>query len=503
MAILSVKLAYEIKTYLDKLARPVMLVASLDSSQASADYLTLLKELGSLSNKIIVHTDGENFRKPSVQIQTTDHNINIHFSCIPLGHELSSFILAILQVGGVSSPKIEKSFQEEISKINEPLKFETYVSLTCQICPEVVQALNTLAILNQNVEHTIIDGGLFNREISTRKIMAVPMVFLNGEYFAQGRISLANILARLNEHLIEKMTRQANNKPVFDVLIIGGNPAAAIVAVKAASRGYKTGIVSEQFNPLIFNKNTIAPLIHHENTANLTIVDLMRFQSDTLPYDNIDIINLQRVQELIPSTESKKRLHTVKCVSGAVLQARIVVISTGLKWKNMGIPGEKKYYLKGVAHDPLCDGPLFKGQRVAVLGGGLMGIEAAKILAKMAKQVFLLETNANLSAGEEAIQSLSSFSNISILTNAEVMEITGDGKKANGLDYINRNNNQIAHLAVECIFIQIGLAPDTSWLKGTVNLDQNGAVLVNTKGRTNIPGIYAVGNIVHIEKNKS
>ncbi len=500
MAILSVKLASEIKYYLDKLVRPVVLVAALDDSQASSDYLMLLKELGSLSRKIIIRTDGENTRKPSVQIRTEDRKINIHFSCIPLGHELSSFILAILQAGGASTPKIEKSFYDEIIKINEPLKFETYVSLTCQICPEVVQALNTLAILNPNVEHTVIDGGLFNHEISMRKIMAVPVVLLNGEYFAQGRISLANILARLNEHLIEKMTQQANNKPVFDFLIIGGNPAAAIVAVKAASRGYKTGIVSEQFNPLIFNKNTIAPLIHHENTANLTISNLMGFQSDTLPYENIDIINLQRVKELIPSTEPRKRLHTVKCASGAVLQSRIVVISTGLKWRNMGIPGEKKYYLKGVAHDPLCDGPLFKGKRVAVLGGGMAGIEAAKILAKMVQKVFLLEMNNHLDADQEAICSLDSFNNITILTDSEIMEITGDGKKANGLDYINRKNNQLIHLPVECVFIQIGLTPDTSWLKGTVNLNQNGEVVVNAKGRTNIPGIYAVGNIVKTEK---
>ncbi len=481
MAILSVKLASEIKNYLDRLIRPVMLVASLDDSQASVDYLQLIKELDSLSNKIIVCTDGENIRKPSVQIKTTDKKINIHFSCIPLGHELSSFILAILQVGGASSLKIEKSFYDEIVKINEPLKFETYVSLTCQICPEVVQALNTLAILNQNVEHTVIDGGLFHHEISTRKIMAVPIVFLNGELFTQGRISIENILAHLNDRLIEKLTKQANNKPIFDVLIIGGNPAAAIVAVKAASRGYKTGIVSEQFNPLIFNKNTIAPLIHHENTANLTIVDLMRFQSDTLPYENIDIINLQRVQELIPSTEPRKRLHTVKCTSGAILQARIVVISTGLRWRNIGIPGEKKYYLKGVAHDPLCDGPLFKGKRVAVLGGGLMGIEAAKILAKMAQKVFLLEMNPCLDADHDMIHSLLSFDNINVLTSSEVMEITGDGKKVNGLDYINRKNNQLVHLSCECVFIQIGLAPDTGWLKDTVNLGQNGEVIVNTK----------------------
>lgn len=484
----------QLKTYLDYLTNPVELVASLDDSEGARDMQTLLNEIKALSNKISVRTDGTASRRPSFLITNPGKDTGLVFAGVPLGHEFTSLVLALLQVGGHPS-KAPQELQNRISKLAGPFHFETYYSITCHNCPDVVQALNLMTVLNPNITHTAIDGALFQDEIEAKEIMGVPTVYLNGEHFGQGRMELAEIVARIDTGAAEEAVKEIDAKDPFDVLIVGGGPAGSAAAVYAARKGIRTGVVAERFGGQVLDTMDI------ENYISVPKTNGPQFAADLerhVRQYGVDIINLQQVERLIPAKQAGGliELHTH---SGAVLKTRTVILSTGARWRSMNVPGEEQYRTKGVTYCPHCDGPLFKGKRVAVIGGGNSGVEAAIDLAGVVAHVTLLEFSGKMRADEVLQRKLLSLPNVNVLFNAQTTEVTGDGSKVNGINYKDRVSGETSHLDLEGIFVQIGLLPNTNWLKGTVELTEPmGEIVIDTRGKTNVPGVFAAGDCTNV-----
>ena len=494
MSILDQNLTAQLQSYLGALQRPVELCASLDDSEQAKQLHELLKEIVVLSDKITLREDGNNGRRPSFSINTPEGGINIHFACIPLGHEFTSLVLALLQVGG-HPLKISPETIEQIKSLQGEYQFETYISLSCQNCPDVVQALNIMALLNPNISHTMIDGALFTEEVNRLQIMAVPTVYLNGQEFGQGRMTLEEIVGKLDTGALEKAAQKITAKAAFDVLVIGGGPAGAAAAIYAARKGVRTGVVAERFGGQVLETLAIENFISVKETEGPKLA--MALEEHVKSYD-VDIMNLQKVTQIIPANESGG-LHQIVCESGATLQAKTVIIATGAHWREMGVPGENQYRTKGVAFCPHCDGPLFKGKPVAVIGGGNSGIEAAIDLAGIVKHVTVLEFANTLRADEVLQEKAQSLSNVTIVTDAQTTEVLGDGNKVTGLNYTDRLSGQTHQLTLDGIFVQIGLLPNTKWLEGTVVLNSpQKEIVIDAKGQTSVPGIFAAGDVTNV-----
>jgi alkyl hydroperoxide reductase subunit F len=349
-----------------------------------------------------------------------------------------------------------------------------------------VQALNLMAVLNPNIRHVMIDGALFQEEVQQRQIMAVPTVYLNGETFGQGRMGLEEILARLDTGAAQREADRIALKEVFDMLIVGGGPAGASAAIYSARKGIRTGVVSERFGGQVLDTMGIENFISVKETEGPKLVAAL--EQHVKSYD-VDVMNLQRASALIPG-----ELIEVKLENGASLKARTVVLATGARWRQMNVPGEQEYKNKGVAYCPHCDGPLFKGKRVAVIGGGNSGVEAAIDLAGIVAHVTLLEFDVQLRADAVLQRKLHSLPNVTVLTQAQTTEVTGDGARVNGLVYTDRKTGESHRIELEGIFVQIGLLPNTDWLKGTVALSKHGEIEVDAHGRTSVPGVFAAGD---------
>ena len=483
---LDTSLKNQLKAYLEKLSRPISLVASLDAGAKSAEMLALLTEIADLSDKIsldVRRDDAE--RKPSFSVSGEGQGMGVRFAGIPLGHEFTSLVLALLQAGG-HPPKVEPETIEQIRAIEGSFEFETFISLSCQNCPDVVQALNLMAVLNPNVRHTMIDGALYQDEVEARKIMAVPTVFLNGEPFGQGRMSLKEIVAKLDTGAQAREAEKIAAMEPFDVLIVGGGPAGAAAAIYAARKGIRTGIVSERFGGQVMDTLAIENFISVQATEGPKLVAAL--EQHVRQYE-VDIIDGQRAEALVPGD-----LTEVRLVGGASLQAKSVILATGARWRELGVPGEQEYRGRGVAYCPHCDGPLFKGKRVAVIGGGNSGVEAAIDLAGIVGHVTLLEFDGKLRADAVLQAKLKSLANVDIVTSAQTTEITGADGKVNGLTYADRNTGERRQVALEGVFVQIGLLPNTDWLKGTVELSRFGEIEVTPRCETNVPGVFAAGD---------
>ena len=484
----------QLKAYLEYVTRPVEIIATLDESKGARDMLALLQEVELLSDKVSLRTDGQSERKPSFEITNPGVHTGVVFAGNPMGHEFSSLVLALLQVGGHPSKEAE-SLQQQIKNLQGSYHFETYYSITCHNCPDVIQALNLMSILNPNINHTAIDGALFQEEIEAKQIMGVPAVFLNGEPFGQGRMELAEIVAKLDSNAASAAVDELNAKAPFDVLIVGGGPAGAAAAVYAARKGIRTGIVAERFGGQVLDTLDI------ENYISVLRTDGPRFahdlESHVRSYD-VDIMNLQRVSALVPA-KTTGGLIEVHTESGAVLKSRTVILSTGAHWRSMNVPGEQEYRTKGVTYCPHCDGPLFKGKDVAVIGGGNSGAEAAIDLAGVVKHVTLLEFSDKMRADEVLQQKLHSLPNVQIIMNAQTTEVTGENGKVNGLNYLDRVSNTEHHLALEGIFVQIGLLPNTGFLQGTVDLTEPmHEIAIDAFGKTSVPGVFAAGDCTNV-----
>jgi alkyl hydroperoxide reductase subunit F len=487
----------QLKAYLEKLQRPIELVASLDTSAKSQELLGLLDDIATLSDKVSVRNDGDAHYKPSFSIGALDkidaHNSDarIHFAGIPMGHEFTSLVLALLHSGG-HPPKVEAKTIEQIKAIDSQLHFEVFVSLSCHNCPDVVQAVNLMAALNPGITATMIDGALFQTEVDKRQIMAVPTVFVNGEHFGQGRMTLEEILAKVDTGAAAREAEALNDKPAYDVLVIGGGPAGAAAAIYAARKGIRTGVVAERFGGQVLDTVGIENFISVKETEGPKLA--MALEQHVKDYD-VDILNLQKAAQLIPGDANVPgNMIEVKLASGASLKSKSVILATGARWREMNVPGEKDYRGKGVAYCPHCDGPLFKGKRVAVIGGGNSGVEAAIDLAGIVAHVTLIEFDAKLRADAVLQRKLYSLPNVSVITEALTTEVLGDGQKVTALTYKNRKTDEIAKVELEGIFVQIGLLPNTDWLKGTVQLSHRGEIEIDARGQASVPGVFAAGD---------
>ncbi len=482
----------QLKAYLEKVTQPFEIVASLDDGEKSREMLSLLQDIAGLSDKITLNTDGDDARKPSFSLNRIGGNISLRFAGIPMGHEFTSLVLALLQVGGHPS-KTAPEVIEQIKALDGDYRFETYFSLSCQNCPDVVQALNLMAVLNPNVKHVAIDGALFQDEVEARQIMSVPSIYLNGELFTQGRMSEEEILAKLDTGSSARDAEKLKAKDAFDVLVVGGGPAGAAAAIYAARKGIRTGVAAERFGGQVLDTMAIENFISVKETEG---PKLARALEEHVREYEVDIMNLQRASQLIPAGEDG--LHRVRFDNGGELKAKTLILATGARWREMNVPGEQEYRGRGVAYCPHCDGPLFKGKRVAVIGGGNSGVEAAIDLAGIVAHVTLLEFGEDLRADAVLQRKLNSLPNVRVLKMAQTTEVKGDGQKVTGLVYKDRNNDEVHEVELEGIFVQIGLLPNSEWLKGTLELSRFGEIIVDAKGQTSIPGVFAAGDVTTV-----
>ncbi|TAL90391.1 MAG: alkyl hydroperoxide reductase subunit F [Candidimonas sp.] len=483
---LDANLKGQLGTYLERVTQSVELRASLDDSAKSQELRAFLEDIAGLSDKItlVPDTTGDQ-RVPSFAIARSGTDISVRFAGIPLGHEFTSLVLALLQVGG-HPPKLDEATVNQIRSLPGEYLFETYFSLSCQNCPDVVQALNAMSVINPKIRHVAIDGAFFQQEVQSREILSVPAVFLNGKLFHQGRAGVEEFLAQLDAGDDTRKVTELNARDEFDVLVVGGGPAGAAAAVYAARKGIRTGVVAERFGGQVLDTMAI------ENYISVLETEGPKFgvalEQHVKAYE-VDIMNLQCASKLAPGKSIQ-----IELANGATLKAKSVILSTGARWREINVPGEHEYRNRGVAYCPHCDGPLFKGKRVAVIGGGNSGVEAAIDLAGIVNHVTLIEFGDALRADDILQRKLRSLTNVTALTSAQTTEIHGDGKRVTSLSYKNRIDGTMHQIELDGVFVQIGLVPNTEWLKGAIDLTAHGEIVVDARGQTSVPGVFAAGD---------
>jgi alkyl hydroperoxide reductase subunit F len=483
---LDTNLKTQLQGYLERLTQPVEIIASVDDNDKSREMLELLHDIISLSPLVTLDPERDDTQiKPSFALRRPGHAPHVRFAGLPMGHEFTSLVLALLQAGGHPS-KAAPEILEQIRGLEGEFDFETFVSLTCQSCPDVVQALNLMALVNPKIRHTMVDGALFQDEVERRQVMAVPAVFLNGEPFGQGRMELEEIVSKLDAGGAARDVARFNAKAPYDVLVVGGGPAGAAAAIYAARKGIRTGIAAERLGGQLLDTVGIENFISVKETEGHKLATGLEQHVTT--YD-VDVMNLQRAEALTPGD-----LIEIRLMSGAVLKAKSVVIATGASWREVNVPGEREYRNRGVAYCPHCDGPLFKGKRVAVIGGGNSGVEAAIDLAGLVSHVTLIEYDARLRADAVLTRKLHSLTNVTVITSAQTTEILGDGQRVTALNYKDRQSGAAHTVELAGVFVQIGLVPNTGWLKGMVKLSPHGEIEVDARGQTSVPGVFAAGD---------
>ncbi|MBO7927445.1 alkyl hydroperoxide reductase subunit F [Pseudoalteromonas sp. K222D] len=478
----------QLKSHFESLTQPVELLIALDDSKKSTEVASLANDLASLSDKFtVINNPDTSARRPSMVVHSPIKNTHITFAGVPMGHEFTSLVLALLHTGGHAS-KAKAEDIEQIKSLDQALNFEVYISLSCQTCPQVVQALNTMAATNNKIKATMIDGALFQGEVEERNILAVPAVYLNGEPFSQGALSLTDILNKVDSKGAQRQAESLSKKEKFDVLVIGGGPAGASAAIYSARKGLNTGIVADRFGGQVADTLAIENFISIKATEGPKLV--AQLEEHVKEYD-VDVMHNQRAAKLSRNNNG----YEITLENGAVLSAKSLVLATGARWREMNVTGEQQYRGHGVAYCPHCDGPLFKGKPVAVIGGGNSGIEAAIDLANIVEHVTVLEFADTLRADEVLIRKASSMANITIIKSAQTTEVLGDGKKVTGLTYTDRVSGDSKQLTLAGIFVQIGLIPNTEWLKDSeLELSKFGEVLIDAKGATSLPGVYGAGD---------
>ncbi|MGG4607228.1 alkyl hydroperoxide reductase subunit F [Providencia sp. Me31A] len=480
----------QLKAYLERLTKPVELVANIDDSQKSKEIKQLLEQIASLSDKVTVREEhNSTLRTPSFLITNPGTDSGLRFAGSPLGHEFTSLVLALLQIGGHPSKEAQELL-DQVKSLEGEFNFETYYSLSCHNCPDVVQALNLMAVLNPNISHTAIDGALFQNEIDERNVMGVPAVFLNGKEFGQGRMTLSEIVSKVDTNADARAAKSLTEREPFEVLVIGSGPAGASAAIYTARKGIRTGMIGERFGGQVMDTVDIENYISVIKTEGAIFAGALKNHVDDY---SVDVIDGQSVTKLIPAEEIGG-LHHIETASGGVMKSRSIIITTGARWRNMGVPGEQEYRTKGVTFCPHCDGPLFKGKRVAVIGGGNSGIEAAIDLAGVVDHVTVLEFAPELKADSVLQQKARSLKNVDIILNAQTLEVKGDGSKMTGLEYKDRTDDSVHLLEVAGAFVQIGLLPNTNWLGDTVARNRMGEIEIDARNETSVKGIFAAGD---------
>jgi len=488
---LDANMTTQLKQYLANLREPIELVASLSDDEKSRQTRELLEEIAALHDMVSASFDGDEARKPSFIIRrASDTEKWVRFAGLPMGHEFTSLVLALLWAGG-HPPKVEQDVLDQIAALEGDFAFEMYFSLSCHNCPDVVQALTLMALNNPRITATLIEGGTFQDEVEERGVMAVPATFLNGEMFASGKMSVEELLAKIDTGASARAAAKLADKAPFEVLVVGGGPAGAAASIYTARKGFSTGIAAERFGGQVLDTMGIENFISVPYTEGPKLA--AQLEAHVGEYD-IDVMNLATASKLVPASQPGG-YHTLELENGATLKARSVILSTGARWRNLGVPGEQEYRNKGVAYCPHCDGPLFKGKRVAVIGGGNSGVEAAIDLANIVGHVTLVEFDTALRADQVLQDKLRSLGNVDIIVNAQTTEVTGDGSKIDGLAYKDRASGEEHRIGLEGVFVQIGLVPNTEWLKHSgLALSKFGEIEIDHKAATNLPGVFAAGD---------
>ena len=490
---LDANMKQQLGAYLDNLRNPISLLVAVDGSPKSNELEELAREIAELNDKISVSTTEEkiNGRAPVMAIAKEDNAPRVFFAGIPLGHEFTSLVLALLQAGSHPS-KEDQALQDQAKALTKELNFEVYVSLSCHNCPDVVQSINLMAALNPNITATMIDGGVFQEEVTSKDIMAVPALYLNGEPLANGKQTLADIINLVDDDADEKAAAALKDVDPFDVLVVGGGPAGASAAIYAARKGIRTGIVADRFGGQVADTVGIENFISVPYTEGPKLV--AHLEEHVKEYD----VDVMKAQKAVGVRKTDSGLTEVELANGAVLSGKSVILATGARWREMNVPGEQEYRNKGVAYCPHCDGPLFKGKKVAVIGGGNSGIEAAIDLAGIVEHVTVLEFSDTLRADAVLVKKAQSLPNVEIIKQAMTTEVLGDGQRVTGLQYKDRETDETHVVELAGIFVQIGLVPNTEFLKDTVTLTERGEVVIDDHGQTSIPGIFAAGDCTNV-----
>ncbi|RLP11948.1 alkyl hydroperoxide reductase subunit F [Propionibacterium australiense] len=489
MAVLDEKLIAQLSALMDRITRPVEFVVSLDDREQSNRIDGMLRQVAALSERISVRRDDTaHERRPSFSLTSPGTGISITFSALPLGHEFTSFALALLQVGG-NPVKLDEATIEAVRAVQTDQEFTTYISLTCQNCPTVVQAINAMAVLNPRIRHTVVDGSLFRDEVEARNILATPTIYLNGELFGQGRMEAAQIIAALDPEAGAAAAAGLNDREPYQVLVVGQGPAGVSAAIYLARKGIRTGLVGDRFGGQVNDTMAIENLVSVPHTEGPRLARDLRAHAGE--YGDIDIIDGVTVTGL---TRAGDGTIEIQAGPGATLRARAVILATGASWRHMGVPGEQEYRNKGVTYCPHCDGPLFKDKDVAVIGGGNSGVEAALDLAGVARSVTVIEFMPECKADEVLLQRMGEAPNIDVVTNAAVQEVLGDGTRVQAIRYRDRAGGEETTVRLDGVFVQIGLAPNTGWLPDEVDRDARGQIVIDTRGATSMPGVFAAGD---------
>ena len=479
---LDAKLIEQLKQYLALLEQLVSFHISLDESDQSQKMKDFIEEIANLSDKLSVEEVAAELT-PSFSLAVDGRDSGIRFAGVPLGHEFESFVLALLQVSG-RPPKIDDSVKERIQAIDRPLAFETIVSLSCHNCPEVVQALNIMAVLNEHISHTMIEGGTFKELVEQRQVMAVPTVFLDGEEFASGRMGMEDLLDKVG---VEKEAFDTSTIALFDVLVIGGGPAGASATIYAVRKGIRTGLIADEFGGQVNETLGVENFIGTKYTEGPKLMAQVKQHVLDYPVELIERETVTSVKKLEDETIQ------VNLESGGQLITQSLIVATGARWRLINVPGEKKFRNKGVAYCPHCDGPLFKDKDVVVIGGGNSGVEAALDLSGLAKKVTILEFADQIKADQVLQNRVAEKSNIEVITSANTTEISGNGK-VEGLTYTDRQTEKSHHIDCQGVFILVGLMPNTEFLGDMVEKTRTGEIVVDKHGASSLEGIFAAGD---------
>jgi alkyl hydroperoxide reductase subunit F len=455
-----------------------------------AELIELLSDMVSTRGKLSLRENDELADYPQFKILKNGQDTRIHFHGIPTGHEFSSLVLAVLNVDGKGRLP-DAGLSLRIQKLKGPIQIQTYISLTCENCPNVVQALNQMAVIHPDFRHTMIDGAYSEADIARLGIQGVPSVIVDGRLLHSGRISLVDLIAKLEAEFGSDSKAVAHTDlGLFDVVVVGGGPAGASAAIYSARKGLKTAVVAEKVGGQVQETKGIENLVSviYTEGPQLTAQLLKHVEN----YD-IQLFENRRVKSIAKGAVKKLELE-----GGESLSAKSIIIATGAKWRELGVAGEKEYLGRGVAFCPHCDGPYYKGKKIAVIGGGNSGVEAAIDLAGIVSEVVLIEFGSQLKADQVLINKLNSLSNTSIITSARTTQVLGDGQRVVALEYENRETKGIIKIDLDGVFVQIGLLPNTHFIKDTVELTPHGEIIVDLKGRTSVAGIYAAGDVTTI-----
>ncbi|MFC3122175.1 alkyl hydroperoxide reductase subunit F [Agaribacter flavus] len=483
-----------LKTYMKDLQNTITLVVQTGEHDKRQELVDMLSQIASLSDKVSVEERDTNgvLRSPlSFTLEQNGQASGIVFSGVPGGHEFNSLILALLQTGG-SKLKLDDSIQNMVKKVNSKLDFQVFVSLSCHACPDVVQAMNQFALLNENISAEMIDGGVYPDLVDEKKIQGVPTVFLNGEVFASGKVEIAGIVEKLGKVAPEIL--QASNDepelPLQDVTVIGGGPAGVAAAIYSARKGLNVTIVADRFGGQVKDTMGIENLISVPKTTGPELAgSLMQHLND---YD-VTLKEHLRVDSI-----ENGFIKTIQLNNGEVFKTRTIIVATGANWRELGVPGEKENIGNGVAYCPHCDGPFYKGKDVAVIGGGNSGVEAALDLAGIVNKVTVFEFMPELKADGVLVEQLEKRDNISVIKNVATKQVLAETGKVNAIEYIDRETNEVLKKDLQGIFVQIGLVPNSKVVDGLVDLSKHGEIIINEKGQTSEEGIFACGDVTTV-----